>query len=227
MKTIVFKNEILIKIEKRFNNFAIREKLLILMALVIAFYSAWHTLLYDYVLATDEEVSKQAQQIKQQINLLEGQIDTISEVLGRDPTFVLQQQARELRRKNKELSKEIYENTKKMVSPKDMNKVLSHLIQKSEGLTVVNIESLQTKPLFAAKSIEENGKPRQLQVFNHGLRIEMLGDYFDTLQFLKELEKQNLNVMWDELDYEVKKYPKANITIVLHTLSLDEGWIDV
>jgi len=227
MKQIVFKNGFILKIEKRFNSFSIREKLLILMALVAVIYSGWHTVLYDYILATDEEVSKKASEIKQQISLLEGQIDSISEVLGRDPTVVLQQEAGELRRKNEALTKEIYENTKKMVSPKDMNKVLSNLIQKSVGLTVVSMESLPTKPLFAAKSIEINGGMRQLQVFNHGLRVELVGNYFDTLQFLKALEQQSLNVMWDELEYEVKKYPKANIAIIFHTLSLKEGWIDV
>jgi len=227
MNKLVFKNEIILKIENRFNKFSIREKVFIFVALLIAVYSAWHTLLYDYLLATDEEVAKKAQQIKQQINLLEGQIDTISEVLGRDPTFVLKQQSKELKNKNEALTREIYENLKNMVSSKDMNKVLSQLIQKSEGLTVVKMESLPSKPLFAAKNIQENGRSRKLQVFNHGLRVEMLGDYFNTLQFLKTLEKQNLNVIWDELDYEVTKYPKASVTIVLHTLSLDEGWIDV
>lgn len=227
MNKIVFKNAIIVKLENKFNKFSMREKLFVFVALILTFYSAWHTVLYDYLLATDEEVSKKAQQMKQQISLLEGQIDSISEVLGRDPTFVLKQQAKELKKKNEELTQKIYENTKKMVSPKDMNKVLSHLIQKSEGLTLVKMESLQTKPLFAPKNIQENGKSRQLQVFNHGLRVEMLGDYFNTLQFLKALEQQNLDVMWDELEYEVKKYPKASVTIVLHTLSLDEGWIDV
>lgn len=223
----VFKNEVLMKIEKRFNAFSMREKLLILAALFFVIYSGWHALLYDYVLATDEEVAKKSQQIKQQINLLEGQIDTISQVLGRDPTFVLAQQARTLKGENEKLSQKVYENIKRMVSSKDMNTVLNHLIRESEGLTVINMQSLETKPLFAAKTLVENGKSRQLQVFNHGLRVELLGSYLDTFKFLKALEQQNTNVMWDELDYEVVKYPKAKILIVLHTLSLDEGWIDV
>ena len=227
MNNSFFKNETMLRIEKRFNTFSMREKVLILLALIFVVYSGWHTLLYDYILATDEEVAKKTQQIKQQISLLEGQIDTISEVLGRDPTFVLAQQARNLKNENEKLGKKVYESTKRMVSPKDMNTVLNHLIQKSEGLTVVSMESLATKPLFAAKTLEENGKSKQFQVFNHGLRVELLGSYIDTLRFLKALEQQNVNVMWDEIDYEVKKYPKARIVIVLHTLSLDEGWIDV
>ena len=219
--------EIYSKAEVRFNTFKMREQLLICAAVIAVLYFSWHTILYDYILATDEEISRKSEQIKEQINSLSGKIDTISEVLGRDPTFVLAQQSRDLKRENDVLSKKIYENTKKMVSPKEMTKILSAVIQETQGLTVVNMESLESKPLFAAKSIEEDGKTKQFQVFNHGLKVELSGGYLETTTFLKGLERKNMNVIWDEIEYEVKKYPKAKVVIVMHTLSLDEGWVDV
>ncbi len=220
-------HELVLLLEKKFNAFSLRERILIGITVLAFIYFVWYTTLYDYVLATNEEISKKSQEIKTQINSLEGQIDTLSGVLGRDPTAVLASQALNLKQQSEKLSQQIYVDTKKMVSPKEMTTILNNLIMQTVGLTVLSIESLETKPLFSGKTITENGKTIQFQVYNHGLQVEMMGGYFDTLQFLKALEKQNMNVIWDEITYEVKKYPKAKITIILHTLSLNEGWIDV
>ena len=34
-------------------------------------------------------------------------------------------------------------------------------------------------------------------------------------------------VFWDELAYEVVKYPMGKVTLIIHTLSLEDGFIDV
>lgn len=215
------------KIEKRFNALSMREKVFICAAVFTLVYMSWHTILYDYVLATDEEIAKRAQQIKEQISKLEGQIDTVSEVLGRNPTFVLMQQSKDLKKENAELDKKISEGTKSMVSPKAMNKIIADMIEKSGGLTIASMESLESKPLFPASTNQQGGKSKPFQVYNHGLKVEMVGGYLETLSFLKALELKKVNVIWDEINYEVKKYPKARIILILHTLSLHEGWIDV
>jgi MSHA biogenesis protein MshJ len=230
MNKVVFKNEIILKIENRFNQSSIREKIFILVALLMVVYGGWYTLFYSHLLTEDAEISNKTRQVRQKINVLEEETSDALNMLHNDNTAALKQQIENLSKRNEELNKEIYKNTKGMVSAKDMNKILSELVQKSTDLTdlaIVKMESLQTKPLFVVPNAQENTKTKPLWVFKHGLKVEMCGDYLNTLQFLKKLEQQNLNIMWDALDYEVKKYPNANIIIVLHTLSLDEGWIDV
>ncbi len=219
--------ELMALLEKRYNAFTLRERILICGALIAVVYATWHTILYDYVMATDEEIAKKADDIKSQINLLEGQIDSISEVVGRNPTSVLIDQVRELKLEDDALNKKIVDGTKKMVSAKQMAIILQGIIAKTSGLTLVNMESLETKALFPSKVIQDGDKSVTLQAFTHGLKIEMLGGYFETLQFLQAVEQQDSMVIWDTLSYEVVKYPQAKITIYLHTLGLDEGWIGV
>ncbi len=220
-------NIIMTQIEKKFNAYKTRERILIVAALMVIIYWLWSTLLYDYVLATDEEIARKAAEIKSQIGLLEGQIDSISEVVGRNPTIALAQQAQGLKKENEALTRKIYENTKKMVSSKDMTAILRNVIKKSQELILVDMESLPSKPLFPAKTLQQDNKTVNFQAFNHGLKVEMLGTYFETMQFLKAIEQENANVMWDELSYEVVKYPQARIIVYLHTLGLEEGWIGV
>ncbi len=223
---------IILKMEKKFDALSYREKGLICLGLLMALYTCWNTLLYDYVLATDAEIAKKTEDIKQKINLLEGKMDSVSQVLGRDPTSLLLEQAHTLKKENEALNVKMIEKTKKMISSKDMTKVLSNLMQKAssitiEGLSIGSIESLDTKPLFSAKTIEDKGQKKSFQVFQHGIRVELLGGYLETLQFLKAIEAIHPDVVWDEFTYEVKKYPSANVVIILHTLSLEAGWIGV
>jgi len=221
-------NEKIAQIEKKFNTRSLRERVLIFAALVAIVYMGWNAALYNYFLATDEEIAKNMQQIKSQINRLEGQIDTISEVVGRNPTAVLIERVTLLKKENEALNQKLRDSIKNMVSPQEMDEMIHDIISKTQNLTVVSIESLPAQPLFAAKELKLNeGKAGSFQVFDHGIRIELMGGYFETLQFLKALEKQKMNVIWEELSYEVKKYPKASVVIVLRTLSLEEGSIGV
>lgn len=215
------------KVRKKFDSLSLRERILLVVVSMVILYGLWHIMLYDYVLATDQEISQKVKEIQDQIMGLEGQIDTLSGLLGRNPTSVLLAQATELKNINDTLGQKIIESTKKMVTPKDMTKILSDLIEKTSDLTVTSMESIPTTPLFNAKNLQEDGKTRVFQVFKQGLRVEMIGGFFETLKFLKALEQTHINVIWDELTYEVQEYPKAKVVIVLHTLSLEEGWIGV
>jgi hypothetical protein len=35
------------------------------------------------------------------------------------------------------------------------------------------------------------------------------------------------NFVWDGINYQVKDYPIAEITLRVHTLSLEKSWLDV
>lgn len=214
-------------LEKKYNAHSLRERVMIALAVFALVYFVWYNVLYSYLLASDEEVTKNLQNIKTQISQLEGQIDSLSEVVGRNPTAALIAQSKMLQEENGILNQKIREYVKTMVPPTQMDEMLNNIIQKATGLTVLSIENIEVKPLFESKNIDLNGKTAVFQVFKHGIKVELQGSFFDTVRFLKALEKQKLNVIWSSLDYAVIKYPKAKITLELNTLSLEEGWIGV
>jgi MSHA biogenesis protein MshJ len=65
------------------------------------------------------------------------------------------------------------------------------------------------------------------EVYKHGLEIVFQGDYNSTLSYLRKLEQLPWKFYWEEVVYEVLDYPKAQIMVRIHTLSLDNGWISV
>jgi MSHA biogenesis protein MshJ len=215
------------EIEKKFNALSLRERALILFGTLSLIYGVWYVMFYDYLVAADAGISEQVHAMKDQIGQLEGQIDNMSVVVGRDPTAVLIEQVKSLKIEDQALDKKIETINKKMIPAKHMAEILRNLIDETEGLTLVSMESLETKPLFPPKNIMIEGKSIVMQAFMHGLKVEMLGGYFETLQFLKSVENKTPGIVWDELNFSVVKYPESHITIYLHTIGLDEGWISV
>jgi len=214
-------------LENKFNNLSVRERALVLFGTLALSYGAWYNFFYNYLTTTDAGINQQTDAMKDQIGQLEGQIDSMSVVVGRDPTAVLIAQAKALKAENKALDNKVEVINQKMISANHMADILKNLINQTEGLTLVSMESLATKPLFSPKNILMDGKPMLMQAFIHGLKVEMSGGYFETLQFLKAIESQTPGIVWDELDFSVVKYPESHITIYLHTIGLDEGWISV
>lgn len=74
---------------------------------------------------------------------------------------------------------------------------------------------------------DTDGAARVPEVYQHGLEVVFQGDYHSTLRYLRKLEQLPWKFYWDEVTYEVLQYPKAQISVHIHTLSLDKGWIGV
>jgi MSHA biogenesis protein MshJ len=76
-------------------------------------------------------------------------------------------------------------------------------------------------------SKQDGDNPALPEVYQHGLEVIFQGNYNSTLSYLKKLEQLPWKFYWEEVTYEVIKYPKAQITVRIHTLSLEKGWIGV
>jgi len=53
------------------------------------------------------------------------------------------------------------------------------------------------------------------------------GSYADLLQYLAALEKLPTQMFWSMAKMNVVKYPEAELTLTLYTLSLDETWLQI
>ena len=244
-------NGLTLKLSKKFEFLLFHQKIMVCAALLVGLYFFWNVLINQSVTVFRGGFVEKSRVLKGEIEEMKHKISAATDSVKNNPQQGLSQQMIDAKKTSEELDKKIHEKTVSMVSPKDMNAILAQVIQKSEGLSVLKIQSLEKKllvhikksdgvksddakngdtkrkPPSNDKSPEESVLNNNLSVFEHGISLEMSGGYFETLNFLKELEKHHLSVVWDAIDYEVVKYPKASIKIVMHTLSLDEDFIGV
>jgi MSHA biogenesis protein MshJ len=93
------------------------------------------------------------------------------------------------------------------------------MLDKHHRLKLVNLETLSTKPIA---KVEHNQS-----IFRHGLAMTLSGRYFDVYHYLEALESLPWRFYWDSIDYQVKEYPTAEVTLHIYTLSFQEDWLGI
>jgi MSHA biogenesis protein MshJ len=220
-------NMMVVKLSKKFERLSIQVRLMVTVLCVVSFYLFWNSVVDQMLVKSRDDSILKTKSLKEKAEEITKKISEASEVVKSNPNLELSKRVEDAKKASVLLDQAIHDKTIKMVSPQDMNRILEYMVQQAEGLTLVKMDSLPVKALLQKTKNNENPEKTNMNIFEHGLSMELLGGYFETLDFLKELEKRRLNVVWDEISYEVQKYPVASVKILMHTLSLDEGWIGV
>lgn len=202
----------------QFNILTLRERSILLITLAIVFWGAWDNFYYQPLTANHKQLKDQLSDLKRQV-LEQQQSATQIEAIGKaDPNLTNNQKLVQIKSELKELKSQLGIGKKVFVSAHLMVEVLSDMLKENSALKLVKLESLPVTPL--SKSDEEHSG-----VYRHGLSITLMGNYLNTLNYLKSLESLPWKFSWDTIDYKVKKYPIAETTLRVYTLSFEENWL--
>lgn len=134
-----------------------------------------------------------------------------------------------------------------LITPQEMTRLLTSMLQDSGGIELVSVENLAPLPMRNAadqqssgdESTEDTGSvgntavaggigtERRQQVFQHSLVLELQGDFLSLIEYLGRVESFAASFFWDELSIEQDVWPNARIRLQLHTLSTEEGFVGV
>ena len=140
-----------------------------------------------------------------------------------------------------ELDSEIQALAGDLVTPNQMTQLLRTVLERQSGLDLVSFRNVSAQPLREATTntaelLEQEGAINFEdisrdevvgQVYSHGLVIEFEGDYFSTLNYLRFLEDVTGSFFWDAISFRQLDWPTAHVTLEIHTLSTDQGFIGV
>lgn len=198
-----------------------REKWLMISALLIVLWGGWDSFFYS-------PLKKQQTQLQQQLTDSETELTLQQQLASQlqarslnNPNLAQQKQLVSLKKQHQQLQERILQLDKKFVPPELMAKVLNDLLKQNQALNLIKLDTLPVTPLL--KISEQSQHP----IYKHGLVLQFSGNYLATLKYLKALEAMPWNFVWDGIDYQVKNYPQAEITLRLYTLSLKKDWLDV
>jgi MSHA biogenesis protein MshJ len=208
------------KIQEKFDSLTKREKIIVVSAMLAIFWSLWDSFFY-------QPASKKQLTLKQELISLNSEISTqrqtaslLQSAGNADPNKEIQNKLAELKAQYTRLQEQVMFGNKRFVPPERMADALSDMLKQNHQLTLLKLESLPATTLLEAK---EQYQP----IYKHGLVITFAGTYADTVRYLESLEALQWAIIWESLDYKVKEYPMAEITIRVVTLSFDKGWLGV
>lgn len=209
---------------------SLRERVILLFAVMACVSFIWAQFFY---LGFEKKLKQAQLEMRQQQQVSVAQSDQLSLLMTRlahDPNAVLLKEQAGLQTKLDALKQDIEERLRNLIEPELMADVMKKVLSDYQGLRLISAKNLPAAPLEIestgnAEKQEQDNKA-QAVLFSHAFQMELTGDYFQTLAFLKRLEEMK-GFYWTMLHYEVEDYPQARITLQLSTLSLEEGWIGV
>jgi MSHA biogenesis protein MshJ len=213
---------------EKIDNLNVRERAMLLLVILVAIIFLWNEFLMVPFEKTRKKIEASVTDLKKSNQALDLQIKVISQTSRIDPDKENLAQLRQLNSTLEQLDKQLSGLMTTLIPPKKMTAALEDILSKNGQLKLLRVESLSVKPLLEESKDKEKGASGIHQgVFRHAMAIEFEGSYSQTVKYLKALEQLPWLFFWDKIDYHVEEYPKAKVTIIVSTLSLNERWIGV
>lgn len=201
------------EIVQKFSLLTRREQGLVVATLCVVLVSSWYEFFYDPLQTERATLQQQRTDIDTQLATQQQRAGQLQQSPANPDTVAKKNQLLALKNQYDVLQKQIHLLDKKFVPAALMAQVLSDLLKQNNQLTLIKLDTLPVK--------------RQKLLYQHGLELRFAGSYLATLTYLKALEAMPWNFIWDSIDYEVKDYPNAEITLRVFTFSLEKSWFDV
>lgn len=111
------------------------------------------------------------------------------------------------------------------ISPTQMVSVLREMFAKDAAVTLTVVENAEPQPIVQIVTMVGDTEKFTPMLFKHPLTIEFTGNYPKIVEFLKRIETLDWQLVWDDFSIVMEDYPTARARVVLHTLSLERGWV--
>lgn len=217
------------------------ERILILGIICAGLVMLWLSLAFDPVRASIATAQSRISNVERQIAAQQTIYAEMLAASQEDPNRFANDRLQVVVREQAQLDQEIANLAGDLVTPNQMTQILTTVLERQSGLELVYFQNEDAIPLRtgisnAADVLAENGDVnldntvRQEvtgQVYEHGLTIEFQGDFFSTLKYLRFLEEITGSFFWDGISFRQLEWPNAHVTLQIHTLSTDEGFIGV
>lgn len=206
-----------------------RERILLSAAALTVIFVVWFNLFMEPVSKVNAQLIKQRQTLQKNISGLQQQQAQLLLTKSKDPNAQLLQRQQKLSGEIARTNKILKEKLRGLIEPKQMAKVLEHVLHKNKQLRLIKIQSLPVQDIILNNNEESNNanESTQVKIYKHGIRIEFEGNYLDALTYLNTLKTLPWEIYWESVSLQLQQYPLSRVIIVVNTVSLHEGWIGV
>lgn len=212
--------EIFKSLGQKFDVLSQRERVLIAVA-VLVLLGMLGFMPLESLWKNHSSISQQLKTLEQENSISVQQLELYQQRLAMDPNQDYQQRLNLLLQQNQDIDAQLNEQMVDMVPADYMPELLSNLLGQIQGIKLLKFTSITPVPLLAV------GEEKKLNLYSHGIRMSLEGDYFSVLRFVEAVEAMPDKLYWKRLDYKVADYPKGSIDIELYTLSINKDFISV
>lgn len=218
------------RFNEKFLALSIRERLLVVSAVLVALFLLLFQLLVAPVLEQKNKLQASTDNQAMMIAELSTKKAELTAVLADDPNIRLKNQNEVLRANAAELNLSLRNKVETLLSPKQTQDLVKELLADYKGLELVSAMSLGVDVLdFETgnnEAVNETATAADdtTEIYEHGFEMTFRGSYFEAMQYIARLEEMS-GFYWKQMHYTVIDYPEAEIFLSISTLSVEEAWI--
>jgi MSHA biogenesis protein MshJ len=225
------------RLVSKVDGLSLRERALIFAAVAFLLVSLVNGLLLDPLLAQQKILSGQVVQQQEKMKEIQAQIEALLEARRSDEISPQRQRLKQLKQQLADGETYLQGRKDRLVPPEKMSGLLQQVLSKHGRLQLVKLQTLPATPLLEETDAgdkpagtRENATPAKSgdageQIFKHGVQITVRGSYLDMLEYLVALEHLPSQMFWGMAQMNVVKYPEAELTLTVYTLSLGKTWM--
>lgn len=208
-----------------FDERPVRERVLILVTLVVLLLVLGWELAVAPVLERTERTRAQLNQLEQRADDWQEQIALLTRKASEDPNRLMRERLEQRRERLEGLDRQLAEATDGLVSPQAMVALLRNMLAAQQALELVSLELLDPVPVYSSQ--EAQAEAAEPLMFAHDVELVVSGGYLELLSYLERLETLDQRLGWGQLDYEVDDFPNASARLRVRTLSLSRAGLGV
>jgi len=208
----------------RYGEFSLRERLLVLAALMALSWMLWSLLLGTPLSLERSTLLREQSAVEQRIAAALALREELQAQLADNPRERLAGERASLERRLAALEEQLAAVLGSFVPPQAMADLLEDVLAGRPDLELLRLEKLPVEALETAADDAEASLPA---LYRHPLRVELAGAYLDVLAYLQALEALPWQLGWRRLDYSVDDHPRARVVLEVETLSEQRSWLGV
>jgi len=223
------------KLTARFDVLVMRERVLVLAAVVVSTAFIFDTIGIRPLEARMKRLVLQVAESRQNIKIAD--ITLSSQDVVVDPDTVKRSYRDALRKQLAEIDQSMLGLQRGLVPPEKMAKLLEEMLSRGGGLQLVSLRTLPVQRIdsqngaAAAKAGDKGAKngarEPERTIYQHGVEVTLQGSYPDLLEYLAQLEKLSWQMFWGRISVDTEQYPRLRVTLIVQTLSLNKAWLIV
>jgi len=202
------------------------------MLLGIGLFLILYLIVWFVISPLHSEIAKSKKQIKQNHQSLtqaKTKIDMFSNALTQDYTLQLRNELEKSKLALKGIDQDLSHFSQGFIPPYKMAQVLKQLLAVNQSLQLKSFGLEAVKSIVIGKETKEDktqkNKNMEVAFYEHGMSLTIVGDYFSLLNYVKSLRKIKEKLFVSQFQYKVMEYPKAELKLVISTVSADEKFI--
>ena len=225
-----------LRLEDKLNGLQTRERALVVLSILAGVYLIWDFGFYQPLSKQRENLELRLTAANKELVKLSAEELVFTKSLSTDPGAAKKREVVRLEQELQALEQNLQKLAVGLIAADKLPIVLYEVLQKSASLKFLGMQTHPVELLsfnqdvVAVDSRKENRDDKEGQeekrivgVFKHAVTVSFEGDYFAVVRYLKSIEALEWKIYWQELNYNVESFPRAQITLKVFTLSTEEG----